>query len=128
MTEIGIKRTKREMRVGDKAFTFYLIPVIVEEFLIKHDEVYTELGEKIKASEDFENLGTLVNERNKVCGEILFETLRAFVEANGYDFDESWWKLNIDYQGILEIITAMKIQEYTDKNPKKKAMELPSAE
>ena len=120
MTEIGIKRTKKEMRIGGKDFNFYLIPVIVEEYLIKHDEVYSEIGKKIKDSKDFENLGILVNERNKACGVILFDTLKAFIEANGYEFDEDWWKLHIDYQGILEIITDMKVQEYTEKNPQKK--------
>ena len=80
MTEIGIKRKKHEIRVAGKLFEFYLIPVIVEELLIKHDEVYGEIGEKIKASEDFDSMGTFVNERNKMCGGILFDALQALVK------------------------------------------------
>lgn len=120
MTEIGIKRKKHEIRVAGKLFEFYLIPVIVEELLIKHDEAFSEFGEKIKASEDFDSMGTIINERNKACGGILFDALQALVEANGIEFDAGWWKASIDYQGILEIISTMKVVEYADKIDKKK--------
>jgi len=112
--KIGLNRKIANIEVADKTFKIGIFPIACEALIVKHDEMDCEFA-KIK-----EPTVSDLNNKNLAQSDILFEILEKLIVANGYEFDEDWWKIHIDVQGIVEIIIIAKAKDIAPNTVKKK--------
>lgn len=118
MREIGIDRRVEIIKVGGKEFEIGMIPIKAELYIAEHDKINTEYDKKLKDIDDLTIIGNIVSERNQKCGDIVVMVLKSILIANGYEFDEEWWMMHIDYSGIVELIAYVKAKDFVPSKKK----------
>ncbi len=111
--KIGLNRKTVNIEVCEKTFKIGIFPIICEYLIVKND-VIERAWEKQenKTSEELQK-------KNKAQLDIQFEILENLLIANGYEYDEKWWKSRLDLLGVQEFIVVAKSKDVIEGSKKK---------
>lgn len=110
--KIGINRNKTVVEFKDLSFEISIVPIYAEFLIAEHDKKDKEFSE-IKNPTEEESYAYAYD-----AVDTLLKTVESILLANGYGYDEDFWKKNADTKTLIEFIAYCKIKDF--KQDKKK--------
>lgn len=121
MREIGIDRRRFDIKVGGEVFTLSFIPNLARKRYIDFWQRVEAMMEAVKIGNKEERrqaIDALSDDNEDV---MLHDIIATTLEANGYEYDWTWWEENTDAEMQLEFVRAVIEEADTDK---KKVLEV----
>ena len=110
--KIGINRNKTVVEFKDLSFEVSIVPIYAEFLVAEHDKKDKEFREIKEPTEE----QSFAHAYGAV--EMLLKIVESILLANGYGYDDDFWKRNADTKALVEFIADCKMKDF--KQDKKK--------
>ncbi|MFA5452651.1 MAG: hypothetical protein WC248_03670 [Candidatus Methanomethylophilaceae archaeon] len=112
---IGINRNKATVEFKDLSFEISIVPIFAEFLIAEHDKKDKEFSAVKEPSENE------AREYSHTAIESLLGIVESILLANGYKYDDDFWKKNADTKALIEFIADCKMKDF--RLDKKKVQE-----
>ena len=111
--KIGINRNKTIVEFKGFSFEVSIVPIYAESLIADHDKKEKEFRntENPSVEQSYEYMNESIN--------LLLAIVEHILLANGYEFDEDFWRRNADARSLIQFIADCKLKDF--QASKKKA-------
>lgn len=111
--KIGINRNKTIVEFKDLSFEVSIVPIYAESLIADHDKKEKEFKdiENPSVEQSYEYVNESIN--------LLLAIVESILLANGYKYDEDFWRKSADARTLIEFIAYCKLKDF--QASKKKA-------
>lgn len=104
--KIGINRNKTIVEFKGFSFEVSIVPIYAESLIADHDKKEKEFRntENPSVEQSYEYMIESIN--------LLLAIVESILLANGYEFDEDFWRRNADARALIEFIADCKLKDF----------------